>query len=360
MKKILAVALILLLTIPMVFAQNIDAAGELASLTNYFKTNDIKLDATEAIWAFAQDGQLFDTGIVMDPEFPDPAENVPGNVGKQSLFAYKVFVKATVLGVDPKSLFPGVDPIQMIIDSQDPGTGLLGGSEYNHWFCMMALETVGAAYDREAAIQYLLLTQDTDGGWCGAWGADPDSSAGTAIILSRLASDPDMPADVADAIDDALKDYFDFVKNTQDAEGTIGWGGFAPSASSTFFTICALLDCGEDVFSTEYKEIGNSITKFKNAEGFYSNEYAPADFNGFATTQAAMALSALKKGKSPFAELMDTKSFAAQTAERARIAKEAADAAEAAREKARLEELARQEAEKAAAEKKKNPKTGEQ
>ena len=346
MKKILAVVLVLLLTIPMVFAQNIDAAGELAALTNYFKATDFKLDAADAVLAFAQNGHLFDEGIVMEDGFPDIAGNVDDAYGSKYGFAYKVFVKALALGVDPTSIYSGIDPIQMIIDSQDPATGLLGGSEYNHWFCMLALEAAGAAYDRNAAIQYLLDTQDADGGWCGAWGADPDSSAAAAIILSRFTSTA--------GVSDALDEYFDFVKDQQNLDGTVnGWG--APSSSSTFYTICALVDCGEDVFSDDYNQIGNSITKFKNADGSYSMGYADGVEDGFSTTQAVVALSTLKNGKSPFVELMTVKSFAAQTAERARIAQEEAEA----REKARLEELARQEAEKAAAEKKKNPQTGE-
>ena len=299
-------------------AAPLNTQNELTSLKNFMKTNHKEMGFFDAILALAQDGELFDGDFTVSSAFP----NMETFETQKVDFCFKLYIKAVALGKDPKAYsaelgLANLDPIKVIAESQDEPTvepsaeeaGLLGDM-YSHWRLMLAVESAKASdlYDREMAIKYLVDSQDEDGGWASSsWGPDPDTSAGNAITLSRFKSH--------EGVAEALEKYFDYVKNVVQFEnGSIG--GFGESSSSTFYTICALIDNDKDVFGTEYKALANNITLFKRDDGSYrmgheDSEY-DSDYEQFSTNQALPALTAIKYEKSPFAELLDNGKFAEQ------------------------------------------------
>ena len=353
MKKTVSIFLVAVLLITSVFAANIDAKDHLNQLTNYFKTNQKELHIAEQLLSFAQEGYLFDKELIIHPDFPDTDEYT--DPAKKIGFCYKLCVKSIVLGKDPKSLISNVDPVKLIVDSQDPLTGLFDNNPRQQWMYIVVLEALNASYDREKAIEYMVGSQAADGGWCPFVGdgysfLDPDTSAGYAIVLSRFKDFDGVPA--------ALTKYFDtFVKGTVMLDdGSIG--EYGESSSSTFTTICALIDNGKDVFGTEYKGIANNIPLFKRADGSYYMSYTEdpnADYDWFSTKDAILALTAVKNGKSAFAELLDNGVFAAQAAARQKILDDKALQDKLAKEQAEKDRLEKE----AALKKAQNPPTGE-
>lgn len=195
--------------------------------------------------------------------------------------AGKTVLALTAIEQDPRA-FAGNDFVATLTGfiGED---GQIAATPYNQALALLGLAAAGEAAP-EAAVQWLLDLQATEGEIAGSWddgfGTSGNVDATAMAVMALLAVDG---AGAEDAVADAL----DFIAGAQRAEG--GWAyadGFDPNANSTALALQALTAAGQDT-----AEAQAALTGYIGETGAFQADFGegPAD-DFFTTVQALPAL----------------------------------------------------------------------
>jgi hypothetical protein len=150
-------------------------------------------------------------------------------------------------------------------------------------------------YDRAKAIDCLLMTQETDGGFGFGAGGDPDT---TGLALAALAA---FNTGAYPKVQDSVQKALQYLKNAQQQSngGFSGaWSGNnANSAAVVLWGLCALKESPDNWTVANGKTPLDALLSFQTATGGFGVTDQSAD-DPFATPQAALALAQVAKGKS--------------------------------------------------------------
>ncbi len=197
--------------------------------------------------------------------------------------AAKLALGLSAAGVSPAG-FANVDPLMIVQNGVDPGTGLYGSGVFDHALAVLALVATGNDVPA-TAIEAFAATQAENGGWAFDASTDPamaDSNT-TSLAIQALVADGEGESDlVANGLT-----YLDSVT----LEGGAGYSTLPetlPDANSTALLIQALIATGREV-SVPIEALGT----FQNASGAF--QYYPKDTsdNLYTTSQAIPALALL-------------------------------------------------------------------
>jgi len=174
---------------------------------------------------------------------------------------------ASAADLDPNNL-DGCSLPDKINGFKDPATGKIGADTVSTVFGVLALGSAGEAVDA-ATTDFILQSQQADGGWDSGWGTEANFTAQTiqALVLSGTAEDS---AEIL-----AAKNY---LKSLQTETGGIKYDHNAWTSSSDAFsdayTLQAIYALGEspsDIFwQKDSQTILDDLESFKNEEGSYS------------------------------------------------------------------------------------------
>lgn len=215
---------------------------------------------------------------------------------------YAKYILALVAAGENPSGFEGNNFVQSLRDYFDGTSNQFGDPNYisEDIWAILALGSIGKEYlpEAQAAKQFILDNQNTDGGWSFGLSGNPSSADMTAAVIMALLEAGIEPTN---SVIVNAKNYLKSVQNTDG--GFPGWAG-PSSASSDAWAISAINKLGEDA-STWLKEGKNPIEHLESLQdsekGFFYDTQGGAGEDSFVTTRTAYAIIALSGKTYPIA-----------------------------------------------------------
>jgi hypothetical protein len=183
-------------------------------------------------------------------------------------------------GEDPAG-FAHVEPLQIILNGANPGTGIYGTGVYDHALAVLALVASGNEVPA-AAIDAFAATQADNGGWAFDASTDPamaDSNTTAISIQALVAAGQGDSELVVNGLSYLGSVWLDGGAAYSDAQYTL------PDANSTALVIQALIATGADLAN----EV-DALSTFQNESGAFFYNMDDSSDNLFATLQAVPAL----------------------------------------------------------------------
>lgn len=272
---------------------------------------DRTVGSSSNYWTFSA---MWGAGIDLRTEVPwkeaaSPwAETSFWKAGNQYINSTKelagIIIGSLLLELDPRKF--GQDPIPRdvvlaIQQMQDASTGRFSGDEFSHIWAMIALDVIGADYNRDAALSYLLSRQNSVTGSFNV----ADETGWTLIALAPYMDRED--------VQQAVKRAVEYVRNSRDADGEIADQMFGHNANSVAAIISGLVAVGEDLFSEEWTKNGHNlveqfIARYQFENGAFRWKDTPDHIDkqdAMSTEQAVIAIGEVVEGKSVFQRLAD-------------------------------------------------------
>lgn len=234
----------------------------------------------DAIFALVAAQQL---GIAADTEeavrYLQPHTLVYAQVGPGS--AAKMVLALVATGNDPRN-FDNVNPLSIV--EVAAGMGMIGQGPFDHALGLQALVAAGVPVP-EAAIEAAQASQNEDFGW--AWDGSTTSGGGdtntTAMMVQGL-----LAAGVRTAWVDASLDYL--LASQNDDGGFPYQPGAESDANSTALVLQALIAAEDDAHADARERATAALMAMQNDSGAFFYMASAPDDNQFATVQAIPAL----------------------------------------------------------------------
>ncbi|MDN5347741.1 MAG: hypothetical protein PWP65_1305 [Clostridia bacterium] len=218
-------------------------------------------------------------------------EKEPGSLNKTTDYA-RLLLAATAAGRDGRN-FAGRDLIAYLLASQDEnGHFGRGGEEElvnSHAWSILALALAGQPVPQaEAAREWLLKAQNSDGGWGFALGlpSDPDDTAAAVLALRVLGVTPG---------EEPFKAALDYFRHTQLPDGGFGYEAAVGNAASDALVFLALLALGEDPAGVPWNARGKGLLghllSLQSGDGSFRWQQGIVSNPEWMTAQALLALS---------------------------------------------------------------------
>lgn len=206
----------------------------------------------------------------------------------------RILLTATALGLDGREVF-GYDFVEKVYNDEQ----LIGEFTSNAAYGLMALDSKDypipedGKWTRDEIVDWLLSTQNEDGGFGYEEGADSDVDM-TAIIIQALSKYQD-----EDKVKEVTEKALDYISERQEDDGGfISWDeDTSETVSQTILALTSLdIDPKED---DRFIKDGNLIEKlmtFKEEDGGFLHTYGEEnESDGFATEQALRGLVSYKR-----------------------------------------------------------------
>lgn len=194
--------------------------------------------------------------------------------------AAKLVLGLTAAGVAPSG-FAQVDPVSIVLNGADPGTGLYGTGVYDHALAVMALVVTGNEVPTRA-IDAFAATQADNGGWAFDASTDPATADSNTTAMSVQALVAAGQSD-GDLVANGLAYLHSIWLEGGAAYSTMP--DTLPDANSTALLVQAFVAAGRD--PSAYVE---TLARFQNDSGAFHYNAADTSDNLYATTGAAPAL----------------------------------------------------------------------
>ncbi|HEV2127820.1 MAG TPA: prenyltransferase/squalene oxidase repeat-containing protein [Thermomicrobiales bacterium] len=200
--------------------------------------------------------------------------------------AAKLILTAVATGGDPRDV-GGVDALELVVEGQNPETGMYGASIFEHGLALMALAATGTEVPA-SAIEALEATQGPEGGW--AFDTSTEEGAAdsntTAMVVQALVA-------IGEGESEMAQEAIAFLEETiESEEGALYQPGaaFPPDANSTALVLQAAIAAEQDLESDPWAALQSALAGFQNEDGAF--HYSPDDTadNLFATVQAIPAV----------------------------------------------------------------------
>lgn len=271
------------------------AAGDISleqardEIVSYYENNKPTLDNWEEVVGLSRAGVDFS----VEPwQLPDWKVDEIGPTSPPSDYA------RTIIGMLAASHNPrdasGRDLVNELVYRQaDSGEfGIGGGVFINTVWSMIALDTAGADYNAEKAVESLLANQTSDGGFSFNSTSSADADL-TGFALMALA-----PYKELSEVNSAINEAQECLKNMQlgDSAGFASWG--SANCNSTSAVIRGLVACGIDITTEEWQKSGRTMIdalfdfQLDNKSFCYTQG---GSSNAMATQQALIAVADLVK-----------------------------------------------------------------
>ncbi|MGI6487482.1 MAG: S-layer homology domain-containing protein [Syntrophothermaceae bacterium] len=270
------------------------AAGDISleqardEIVSYYENNKPTLDNWEEVVGLSRAGVDFS----VEPwQLPDWKVDEIGPTSPPSDYA------RTIIGMLAASHNPrdasGRDLVNELVYRQaDSGEFGIGGVFINTVWSMIALDTAGADYNAEKAVESLLANQTSDGGFSFNSTSSADADL-TGFALMALA-----PYKELSEVNSAINEAQECLKNMQlgDSAGFASWG--SANCNSTSAVIRGLVACGIDITTEEWQKSGRTMIdalfdfQLDNKSFCYTQG---GSSNAMATQQALIAVADLVK-----------------------------------------------------------------
>lgn len=237
------------------------------------------VDAVIALVAAEQQG--VDTGTSIDDAIAYLASGDVALVYEQIGVGQsaKLVLALVAVGENPAD-FVTTNPLAIVQNGQDAGSGIYGTGIYDHAYALLALAATGSEIP-STALDALANTQTDNGGWAFDASTDPTSadSNTTAMVIQALVA-------TGHADDAMVENGLAFLLTVLNDEGGAGYSqGAEPDANSTALVAQALIATQGDAFRPLA-----SLQQFQLPSGAYFYQYADTSENLFSTLQVIPAL----------------------------------------------------------------------
>lgn len=212
-----------------------------------------------------------------------------------------VIIGILAQGKDVKNYKEEGNNVAKVLADKQKSDGGFGASNATMW-AMIALEMANQEYDKDAAIDNLISTQKSDGGFAffGSTG-DPDMTGMGLITLGFFQGN--------DKVDASIEKAVNFLDKAQKEDGNFdSWGNV--NSNSLACAIMGLVSVGEDVNAPKWNNMVDTLISYQFEEGEESGQFKwlPTDTrpNGMATQQSSIALGDALDGKAVWVEIAES------------------------------------------------------
>lgn len=267
---------------------SIDVEALRNELVNYYRQNKQNIDSWWEIAALKGADEDINSSHWVLTEWE--SSDLRANAQSASFAAYILGFIAR--GEDPQIVWEGRNIVQELVDKQreDGSFGIINDQVWS----IIALDAIGASYNIEKAIDWLVSQQKTDGGF--AFSGDVGDPDITGMALIALSNHKDN-VKAKESLDKAVI----FLKNAQkESAGFVSWG--VENSNSLASVISGLVAAGEDVLAEKWSKNNKSILQalmdYQVEDNSYSYLLDPKTSDAIATCQVLIALGDIVAGES--------------------------------------------------------------
>ncbi|RXI45702.1 hypothetical protein DP130_11660 [Clostridium tetani] len=217
---------------------------------------------------------------------------------KNAMNCFKGIFIANTLGKDPYNFqlneTETLNYVEGMLNKYNKVKHVFYSQDNTNAKCILALDMVGADYDKEEVIKALIDNFNRN-----------KSINKVAIVLTALSKHRDLPG-----VNEGIQKYKDHLKSLQKDDGGFGESGngisnYYPAVSAISEVIQALIALGEDPLSEEWTKNGktmlDALMKYqKGPDGTFVSDTYNSNADDNATRAAFAALADLYKGKSMY------------------------------------------------------------
>ena len=255
-----------------------DLEDELAGIVTYYEDYNYDLAHWEEVVGLSKAGVDFSDGIWQLPDWD--ADSLDGSSPANQYATTILAILAT--GEDPAVVNELADAL---VSRQNLEDGSFGEQITETIWSMIALDTAGAAYNTENAVNHLISREITDGGFALS-GNTPDPDI-TGMVLIALAPYKDI-----DGVNEVIDAAISILQYMQlDNGGFASWG--TENSETIALVIRSLVACGTDITTSPWikneKTMIDALFAFQLQDKSFSHTQG-GSHNPMATRQALIAV----------------------------------------------------------------------
>jgi len=261
--------------------------GSIKSIQNKKEINDWDIAALKMAGADVKSDALSRNGKSF---IDNKKEDVKKNIEKYTISEYtKDLLSLSALGANVKN-FEGINYVEEVKKRLTDEDNYPNQTAWG----IIALESAGESYDKEAALKFLLGFKNKDGGFTYGEGfpSDVDLTAMAVEAMTMAGKNKD---------DKDVSESLSYIKNIVKT-GAFPWGENVESLDQILMAaVCAKDDLKE--YKINGHELIDEILLYSNDKGEFKHEKSDKSISDISTNQSLQALATYKNNKNMFLEL---------------------------------------------------------